>query len=163
MAHRSTIKGAASFRRLLKQLPDSANKQLISFLTTAGAVLAQQMKSGLPVLASPRPNRTPGALRDSISYKVTPTTLKLKVGTLNAKLGRSSLFYGHILDVGRKAKNVKVTRGTKVYPNGINVTALQPLYVISKAKAVFRNGTLPGYRTLMDQILLDASQGAGDD
>lgn len=163
MARRSSIKGAASFRRLLKQLPQSANKQIVGFLTTAGAVLAEEMKSELPVLASPRPDRTDGALRASISYKVTPTTLNLKVGELRK---RDILFYGHILDVGRKAKTVNVTRTARRGggpPYALRVSPLQPLYVISRTKASFRNGTLPGYRTLIDQILLDASQGAGDD
>ena len=163
MARRSTVRGAASFRRLLKRLPDSATEQLKTFLNAAGPILAEQMKSGLPVLTSPRPDRTPGALRASISYKVTPSTLNLKVGTLSAKLGRSSLFYGHILDTGRKAKNVKVTRGSRKYPKGINVKALQPLYVVSRVRATFLKGSLPGYRTIMDSILADAARGAGDD
>ena len=160
MARRSTIKGAASFRRLLKALPDSANRQIITFLGNAGVALQQQMRAQLPVLQKGRPNRTPGALRDSISYRVTPTTLNLKVGQLNK---RTNAFYGHILDVGRKAKVVHPTRGKKNYPNGMKISPLAPLYVITKTKVSFRTGTLPGYRTLMDQILLDASQGVGDD
>ena len=163
MARRSTIKGAASFKRILKQLPDSANKQLISFLNGAGATMAEQMKSGLPVLSAPRPGRTPGALRASISYKVTPTTLNLKVGTLNGKLGRSSLFYGHILDVGRKAKTVTVTRRKNAAPYQLQVSPLTGLYIINRLKVTFLSGSLPGYRQIMDNILLDASRGAGDD
>ena len=159
-ARRSSIKGAASFKRLLRALPDTANSRLVGFLNDAGPVLAGIMQSQLPVLSSPRPNRTAGALRDSIKYKVTPKTLNLKVGEISK---RDILFYGHILDVGRKAKNVKVTRGSKIYPNGLNVSALPGLYVLNRVKVKFLDGSLPGYRRLLDDILTEASQGAGND
>jgi hypothetical protein len=157
---RSTIKGAASFRRLLKALPDSANKRLVVFLNDAGPVIAAKMREKVPVLQSPRPNRTAGAARDSISWKVTPKTLNLKVGELTK---RSIVFYAHILDVGRKAQTVNVTRGSKVYPNGIKVPSMAPLNIVRATRTAFRLETLPGYRTLMDSILLDAAKGAGND
>ena len=160
MTRRSTIKGAASFRRMLKLLPDSANAELRAFLNNAGPVLAAQMKSQLPVLASPRPNRTPGALRDSITWKVTPKALNLKVGEISK---RDVLFYGHILDVGRKAKTVNVTRRKNTAPYSLTVSPLTGLYVLKRTRVSFLNGTLPGYREIMDKILLAASQGAGND
>lgn len=155
---RSTIKGAASFRRLLKRLPDTANAQLLTFLNNAGPPLVALMKSKIPVLATPRPNRTPGAARESISFKVTPKTLNLKVGELTK---RSVVFYAHILDVGRKAQTVTVTRtGT---PYTMKVSALRPLRIVYNTKASFKADQLPGYRDLMTNILRNASQGAGDD
>lgn len=160
MTRRSSIKGAASFRRLLKALPASANQRLLTFLQAAGPVIAAKMKSEIPVLAVPRPNRRAGEARESITAKVTPKTLTLKVGELTK---RDVVFYAHILDTGRKAQNVKVTRGSKSYPNGINVRAMVPLHIIGKTRAAFRLETLPGYRTLMDDILRDASQGVGND
>jgi hypothetical protein len=159
MARRSTIKGAASFRRLLKALPDSANKQLVSFLQTAGPVLAAKMRSEIPVLSAPRPNRTPGLARNSISWRVTPVTLNLKVGELTKK---DIVFYAHILDVGRKGKTVPIKRGPRA-GHKMNVRAMAPLYIVTSVRAAYRLDSLPGYRTLMDQILLDASQGVGDD
>ncbi|WP_174286635.1 HK97 gp10 family phage protein [Sphingomonas bacterium] len=156
---RSTIKGAASFKRLIKALPDTANKRLIGFLNDAGPVLVGVMQSQLPVLASPRPNRTAGALRDSIKYKVTPTTLNLKVGQI-AK--RDVLFYGHILNVGRKAKTVPIRRGPRAGAT-MKISALPGLYVLNRVKVKFLDGSLPGYRALLDNILTEASQGAGND
>lgn len=161
MSHkRSTIKGAASFKRLLRRLPDSANQRIVQFLNDAGPPLAAAMKARIPMLAKPRPNRTAGAARNSITWKVTPKTLNLKVGELTK---RDAVFYAHILDVGRKAQNVRVTRGSKVYPNGINVRALKPLYIVSNTRVAFRSDSLPGYKTLITDILRNASEGAGDD
>ena len=157
---RSTVKGAASFRRLLRALPDSSNQQLVAFLNDAGPVIAAKMRAEVPVLKSPRPNRTAGAARNSINWKVTPKTLNLKVGELTK---RDIVFYAHILDVGRKAKNVKVTRGSKVYPNGINVRALPALNIVKKTLATFRIENLPGYGTLITSILTRASLGIGND
>lgn len=157
---RSSIKGAASFKRLIKALPDSAHTRIVSFLNGAGPPLAGKMESLTPVLKVPRPDRTAGAARASIAWKVTPATMNLKVGELTK---RSVVFYAHILDVGRKAGNVKVTRGTKHYPRGINVRALKPLHIVNGVRVAFRIDDLPGYRTLMDDILLEAAKGAGDD
>lgn len=160
---RSTIKGVASFKRLLRRLPDSANKKVIDFLNAAGPPLRAKMQAQIPVLATPRPNRTPGAARNSITFKVTPKTLNLKVGELSK---RDIVFYAHILDVGRKAQTVNVTRtarrgGGPPYP--MLVSALLPRHILSKTRVAFRADSLPGYRTLMDEILRDASQGVGDD
>ncbi|MEG3144220.1 hypothetical protein U1839_06095 [Sphingomonas sp. RT2P30] len=156
---RSTIKGAASFRRMLKALPDSANTRLVAFLNNAGPVIATAMREKIPVLASPRPHRTAGAARDSITWKVTPKTLNLKVGELTKK---SIVFYAHILDVGRKAQTVNVTRGSKA-PYTMRVPGMAPLNIVRATRTAFRVDTLPGYRTLMDSILLDAAKGAGND
>ena len=160
MSSRSTIKGAVSFRRMLRALPDSANTRLVVFLSDSGPVIAVTMQDQLPVLKSPVPNRTPGAARASITWKVTPKTLNLKVGQLTK---RSIVFYAHILDVGRKGGNVKVTRGRRSYPNGINVRAMSPLNIVRATRRSFRLETLNGYRSLMNDILADAARGAGDD
>ena len=148
---------------MLKALPDTANRRLVTFLQAAGPVLANKMKSEIPVLAAPRPHRTPGAARNSISWRVTPTTLNLKVGELGK---RDIVFYAHILDVGRKAQTVTVTRtarrgGGPPYP--MRVPAMKALYIIRSVKASYRLDALPGYRRLMDDILAEASRGAGDD
>lgn len=159
MTKRSTIKGAASFRRMLKALPDSASRRLVVFLNNAGPRIAADMEEKVPVLKSPRPNRTAGAARASISWKVTPKTLNLKVGQLTK---RSIVFYAHILDVGRKAQTVHVTRGSKA-PYDMRVPSMAPLNIVRATRTAFRLETLPGYRTLMDSILLDAARGAGND
>lgn len=162
-AHRSSIKGAASFRRLLRNIGPSANTRLVKFLTDAGPLVAAEMKAIVPVLQTPRPDRVPGAGRDSIGWRVTPKSLNLKVGTLNAKLGRSKFFYLHILDIGRRGGNVKVTRGSKNYPNGINVRTMTGRRILSKVRRRFRWEALPGFRTIMNDILANAARGIGND
>lgn len=160
---RSRIKGVASFKRLLQRLPDSANKRIVTFLSAAGPPLAAKMKSMVPVLATPRPDRTPGAARASISWKVTPKTLNLKVGELTK---RDVVFYAHILDVGRRAQTVTVTRTARRGggpPYKMNVRSLKPLYIVRSIRASFRWESLPGYSQLLTSILQDAAQGVGDD
>lgn len=157
--HRSTVKGGASFNRLIRALPTSANKRLVTFLQAAGPVLAAKMEVLIPVLAAPRPNRTPGLARDSIKWRVTPATLNLKVGEISK---RDIIFYAHILDVGRKAQDVRIKSGPRK-GRVMHVKALKPRYIVGSVRATFRLETLPGYRSIMDDILLDASRGAGND
>jgi len=159
MRRRSSVKGVASFKRLLKRLPDSANKRVIALLYTAGPPAANTMRSLVPVLATPRPDRTPGAARNSISWKVTPKSLNLKVGQLTR---RDFVFYAHILDVGRGSKDVRIKRGPRA-GHAMHIRALRPLYIVRQTKAQFRIETLPAYRTLLTSILTDAANGAGDD
>jgi hypothetical protein len=151
---RSSLKGAVSFRRLLKRLSDSADRRLLALLNKAGPVLAETMRGALP-------ERT-GFARGGISWRLTPGTKTLKVGVLVPKLSRSDYFYLHILDVGRKAQTVTIRRGPRAGAP-MHVTALAPLRVVYKGLQQFRSEFLPGYRALMNEILLDAARGAGDD
>jgi hypothetical protein len=156
-AHRSSIKGAASFRRLLKRLPDSADARLVAVLQQAGPILAERMKERLPY-------RT-GHLQQAISWRVTPNTKNLKVGLLS-KAGNRKLFYGHIIDIGRRDRIVRATRHNKsgsVSTYLLHVKAKAGIFLESAGLRDFRNDVLPDFRKLMDSILLDAARGAGND
>ena len=154
---RSTIKGAASFRRLLKRLPDSTDQRLIAVLQKAGPILADRMRARVP-------HRT-GHLETAISWRVTPSTKNLKVGLLT-KASNKKLFYGHILDVGRKDKIVRATRHDKgggVSTYLLHVKARAGLFLEAAGLRDFRDDVLPDFRKLMDEILTDAARGAGND
>lgn len=151
---RSGVKGATSFRRLLRQLPASADQKCIELLNRAGPILTARMKARIPF-------RT-GFGRGGISYRVTPSTKTLKVGVLVPKLSRSDYFYLHILDVGRRSQLVLAH-----HKNGntyrLQVRSMKPLRIVAQGAGDFRSEFLPNYRALMDVILLDAARGAGDD
>jgi len=168
---RSTIKGAASFRRLLRRLPDSARKELAQFLgEEVGPGLATFMRAVTPIRS--------GALKGAIAFKLAAKSLRLRIGVIG-KADASRLFYGHILDVGRRAQRVRVTRrnrgsgfssktlakkgGAPMSSYVLNVKPLKALRLEYRTRLDFRDAYLPKYRKLMDAILLDAARGAGND
>jgi hypothetical protein len=151
---RSSVKGAASFRRLLKQLPDTADQKLLALLRKAGPALAVSMQATVP-------ERT-GFGRSGISWRLTPGTKTLKVGVLVPRISRSDYFYLHILDVGRKAQTVTIKRGPRAGAP-MRVPAYKALRIVYKGMQQFRGEFLPAYRTLMNEILLTAARGVGDD
>lgn len=102
MARRRSIKGVGRVRRIIRTLPDTMTAELRHVLNDAGPRLARQMQARAP--------RRTGKLQAGIKWKVLPKTLKLQVGLLGTKAGRSKLFYGRILDRGRKAQVVQVRR-----------------------------------------------------
>jgi hypothetical protein len=156
MARRgSKIKGATSFRRLLRRLPDSANKQLAVFLgDEVGPALAAYMRVITPLKT--------GALRAGETFKLAAKSLRLQVGIIGKRL-QSRLFYGHILDVGRRAQKKTVTRKKGVSPYVMNVSPFKALRLEGRTMTDFRQNFLPRYRSVMDAILADAARGAGDD
>lgn len=162
--------GGASFRRLLKRLPQASTDQLVKLLQVAGPRLAALMRARLPT-------RT-GALDAAIDWKVTPRTLTLKVG-LTTRGKASRYFYGHILDVGRKGKTVRVDRRRAGVNNGLvggrkragdiassyllHVRPMAGRHVESAGLRDFRQDVLPDFRKLSNDIIAEAAGGAGDD
>lgn len=108
------VRGAESVSKLLRRLPDDVAQQLIVELNVSGRDMAGRMQQRAP-------SKT-GATRAGISFKVFPKTLKLQVGLLGTKRGRSKLFYARIQDLGRKAQTVTVRRfragGQRLYFRG---------------------------------------------
>jgi len=150
---RSRVKGIISFRRLLRRLPESANKTLAGFLGEVGPALAGFMRTIFP-------NRT-GALDAGIVSKLAAKSLRLRVGLVTKRSART-LFYGHILDVDHKTGgrgHGRATAESRAKPSRI----IPGLYATSKTSREFRDRYLPRYGRLMDGILSDAAQGIGDD
>lgn len=102
MARRSRVRGAATVKAVLKKLPDAVRVSLATELHRAGKEMLGRMRGRTPV-------RT-GKLREGLDYKVLDKSLKLQVGLIGTKAGRSKLFYGRIQDLGRKAQVVTVRR-----------------------------------------------------
>lgn len=90
-----------NFKSLLKRLPDSVAEEFRQQLDRTGKTMLQRARSRVPV-------RT-GALKAGLSYKVLPKTLKLKVGLVGKPVNRR-LWYGRIVEFGRKAQTVVVNR-----------------------------------------------------
>lgn len=91
-----------NFRSLLKRLPDSVSEELRTLQNETGKMLLARAYARVP-------SRT-GALRAGLSYSVTPKTLRLRFGILGKAKNRR-LFYGRILEFGRKAQIKWVVRG----------------------------------------------------
>lgn len=101
----SRIRGVRAFRQRLKQLPDAVTTEILDLLDEGGRTAAAAMQA--------RARRRTGQLAAGVTYKVLPKSLRLKVGLLGTPRGRAKLFYGFILDRGRKAQTVTVTRYRK--------------------------------------------------
>lgn len=112
--YKRRVRGATSISKLLKQLPDDIRHEMIVELNLSGREMAGIMQGRAP-------HRT-GAIRRGISFKVLPQSLKLQVGLLGTKAGRSKLFYARIQDLGRRAQTVSVRRfragGQRIYFRG---------------------------------------------
>lgn len=103
---RHPLRGIGRVRKMLRRLPDTVNAEIVVEISVTG----RQMLAA--VLA--RTPRKSGALQGGESFKVLPKSLRLQVGLLGTKRGRSKLFYGRIQDLGRKAQIVTVQRRRRV-------------------------------------------------
>ena len=101
----SKVKGARAFRQRLKKLPDAVSAEIVDVLDDGGRKMRAAMQA--------RARRRSGKLAAGVKYKVLPKTLRLQVGLLGTKRGRAKLFYGFILDRGRKAQTVTIGRGPR--------------------------------------------------
>ncbi|MBB5684294.1 hypothetical protein [Sphingobium boeckii] len=105
MARRSRTKGGKTFRRLMKNIPASAREEFADVLELSGRDLAGVMRA--------RVRRRTGALGRGVKWKVLRKSLKLRVGVLGSPRARGKLFYGYILNWGRKAQTAKANRRTQ--------------------------------------------------
>lgn len=151
----SRVKGAASFRRLLRRMPDAAREDLATWMGAAGARLTQRAKSETP-------SRT-GRLRSAITWKLLPKSLRLRLGLVTRR-DQSRYFYGYILDQGRRAKRVMIKRGPRKghYMNIPAISRERYNFVFGR-RADFINNELPKLRKVLDGILHRAALGVGDD
>lgn len=110
---KSRVVGASKVRKLLRRLPDKMREEIVSALNEAGPKLLGRARGEAP--------RRSGALASALAFKVYPRTLRLRLGLLTKRLNRD-YFYGHILEVGRKAQTKTVRRRTS---NGVIQYALR--------------------------------------
>lgn len=158
MAVRTRLKGAKSIRRIMRAVPDTMSAELVHVLNDTGPKMARQMQARTP--------RRTGALAAGIKWKVMPKTLKMQVGLLGTKRGRAKLFYGFILNYGRKAKTVRAKRR-----NASGSVSVYPLRVRAYPAQHFVTGAMPDLRRMMqerlravwDKVLTKAATGVGNE
>jgi hypothetical protein len=172
---RIRIQGLKSTRRLLKALPETMRAEIAHVLQDAGPKIAQQMVARTP-------HRT-GALQAGIKWKILPRTLKLQIGLLGTKRGRSKLFYGYILNFGRKAQTVHAMRkgqraswnawiasgkakSTRIpygltYP--LRVKAIAPKHFVTGAMPDLRRELRAQLKDVWSKVLGKATAGAGNE
>lgn len=153
MARRT--KGLRRTRRLLKAIDPVARLEITDIIAVATVKLRNLAKLRAPVRTQ--------KLSAGITSKVLERSLKGRVGLLT-KSAQGRLFYGHILNRGRKGGTVKAVRSR----NGVRQS--YTVRVRSIAAKYFLPGNIeaasiigPRLRQAWEQILADASQGIGLD
>jgi len=102
---RSRVRGAKTFRRILRGMPDAMRNELAGEMQQGGAELLAAMRSRAPRGAT-------GKLASGLTAKVYPRYLRLRVGYIGKRVN-SRLFYARILEFGRRAQTVSVSRLNK--------------------------------------------------
>lgn len=95
------VRGDKSFARLLKQLPDAVKKEIIVEHHVTGREVLAEQQARVPVRR--------GKLKAGLSMKVLPASMRLQVGLIGRPINRR-LYYGRIVQFGRKAQVVIATR-----------------------------------------------------
>jgi hypothetical protein len=161
---RSQLKGASAVRKLLRQLPASVKEEMADALTDIGPDYLRAQQADAPVAArAHRKGVEPGALRAGLSWKVLRASLRLRVGLLGTKRGRARLFYGFIVEVGRKAQTVTVTRKAGVAPYKMRVRAMAPRPFVYKKRPELRTRLSNRLNQFWEHALAHAGEGVGDD
>jgi hypothetical protein len=150
----SKVKGRKQFARVVKAMPDEARADLVSAFGRVGRRAQAAMQA--------RAKFKTGALRQGVKYKVLPKTLRLQVGLLGTKRGRSKLFYGFVLDKGRKAQTVTIARGPRRGAS-MKVRALTGDRFVSGEFPDLRDATMREVKPLFSRILARIGTGGSDD
>lgn len=151
---RRRVKGAASVRRVLRALPDAARAEILDVME-AGSVDLHRL------IVANTPRRT-GDLRAGIKRRVLKQTMRMQVGLIGTKKGRAKLFYGRILDLGRKAQSVRVNRkGARTYV--MRVRRIAPKRFVSGRYPDVRKIMNARLKGIWDRVLRTAATGGSDD
>lgn len=150
-------------------MPEAVSAEINEALDDTGRSIAAKMRSRAPMRR--------GALRAGLLHKVFPKTLKLQVGLLGTKAGRSKLFYARILDLGRKARSVQVSRfarGARASGAGfvsggkkrgavssytMNVKAIKPMRFVTGSYRDLREGLTRRLKDIWDRALTSVAEG----
>lgn len=103
MRRKRGLKGAGHVRRLMKRLPDSVHAEIVTVMNAVRPMAVGIAKGGAPFGR--------GSLRAALSGRVYPKSARFRVGLLTKAQARR-LFYGFILEQGRRAQTVNVRRST---------------------------------------------------
>lgn len=151
-----TSKGVRRIKRIMRNLPDAAQAELVGVLEKTGPRLVNLIKARTPV-------RT-GALSRGIKFRVARRGLKLRAGVLGSLKALGKLFYGYILNWGRKAGPVKARRRTK---NGtsnymLNVKGITGSRFVTGAGKQIGTEVQPQLQSIWTRILNRAAGGSGE-
>lgn len=153
--HRRRIRGDRHFRKLLSRMPESFRDEVVEMLEVTGE----------QILAAQRAHTLSTRIRAALSKRVSRRTLRLRVGLIGRPINRR-LFFARIIEVGRRAQTVNVTRrmlrGGRSYLMRVRARAADPF--VRTARTVEIRDTMGGrLRTFWDRALARASVGASDD
>lgn len=135
MTRKHRYEGVRQVRRILRQLPPEATEHMASVMKRFGRKFLVAMHLYVPIKT--------GALRRGLSVKFLRRTLRLRVGFVGKRINRR-LYYGRIVQGGRKAQTVivKRRRGSKQpYSYRVKERAAKP----------FVRGT-PAMRSVHEQL-----------
>ncbi|QUT04840.1 HK97 gp10 family phage protein [Sphingobium phenoxybenzoativorans] len=148
-------------------MPDAMHRELEDVLDQGGADIQKAMIARTP--------RRTGKLAAGIKKRVLRKSLRLRVGLLGTPKGRAKLFYGRIVDLGRRSQLVTVTRrkvAGSVLVRGRKVAG-EPyvMRVRGFSGRRFVTGRMPDVRNLLnqrlksvwDRVLKKAASGGNDD
>lgn len=138
----SQLKGVASTRKLLRQVPQAAKDTMADILEASAPAFLAAMKADAPVKT--------GALRAALNAKVLRKSLRLRVGLVTASTGKK-FFYGRILEFGRKAGTA--SRGG----------AIAPRPFVLKKRPDLRSALNRRLNKFWENTLIVAAAGVGDD
>lgn len=145
-------KGARSMQRLFRNLPDAMHRELEDVLDQGGTEVQRAIIARTP--------RQHGTLAAGIQKRLLRKTLRLRVGLIGTKRERKKLFYGRILDLGRKAQTVTARRRRNA-PYTMRVRAIAPKRFVTGRYADVRNSIGRRLRNVWDRVL--SRVGRGDD
>ena len=102
---RETVQGLAEANAVLQAIPIAAREQVAVETAIIGREVLAAMKRDVP--------RDTGALAGALMVQTIFDQLRTRVGLLGISKFRPKLFYGIIVEYGRKAQVVRLTRGKR--------------------------------------------------
>jgi len=174
-AGRRRVQGDRAFRKLIRKMPDAIRDEMVAMMETAGDQILAAQRADVA--------RRTGALAAALTKRVLRGSMRLRVGLLGKAINRR-LFYARIVEVGRRAQTVTVSRrgahlaaggrrigrrqralesGVRgVYQLRVPAKAPRPFVRSARTKALrdTMGGRLAGF---WDRTLAKAAQGATDD
>jgi hypothetical protein len=160
MAYR-WVRGDRSFLRLLKLMPPSIRAEVNTRLNTLGDQLLAIQRSSGRFKDYSGPGRGDPGLRQALSKRVTPMTMRLKVGLVGKPINRQ-LFYGLFIEKGRKAGGRGVKRGSPKYNQGVGRMSPDPFIRTGQAVNLIGH-SYETFRGYWDSVLQRAGAGTLSD
>jgi len=152
--HRRRVRGDRAFRRLIRKLPEAAREEIYQMF----------LRGGDRILAAQRAQSPSSRVRAALSRRVSKTSLRLRVGLIGRPINRR-LYFARILEKGRRAQIVNVTRrmkaGGRPYQMRVRAMAARP-YVYSAQTKAIRDSMGGELGTFWDRTLARAGQGISD-